>query len=99
MWPSAWASWVSSRHRCAGGRFSSRSSASASLVETPLGEARQDFAKAMKEIDRTVGRVFERIDASLEPVSELLPPSAQAVVQQAREVRDQLRGYFTSLAA
>jgi len=70
-----------------------------SMVETPLGDARQDFARTVKEIDRTVGRVFERIDASLEPVSELLPPSAQAVVQQAREVRDQLRGYFTSLAA
>jgi uncharacterized membrane protein YccC len=68
------------------------------VIET-IGDARQDVAKAVKEIDRTMGRVFERLDSSMEPVSELLPPSAQAVVQQARELRDQLRGYFTSLAA
>ncbi len=70
-----------------------------SVIDTPLGDARKDVAKAVKELDRTMGRVFERLDASMEPVSELLPPGAQAVVQQAREVRDQLRGYFTSLAA
>jgi hypothetical protein len=70
-----------------------------SVIESPLGDARKDFAMAVKEIDRTVGRVFERLDASFDPVSELLPESARSVVHQAREVRDQLRGYLTTLAA
>ena len=70
-----------------------------SVIESPLGQVRKDFAKTVKEIDSTVDRVIKRLDASFEPVSERLPESAQAVVHQAREVRDQLRSYFSSLAA
>jgi len=39
------------------------------------------------------------MDATFDPVSERLPAGAQAVVQQAKEARDQLRGFLTSLAA
>jgi hypothetical protein len=67
--------------------------------ETPINDFRKEIAKALKEIDKTFGQLFERVDATIEPVSERLPAGAQAVVHQAREARDHLRGYLTSLAA
>ena len=70
-----------------------------SMMDAPVGDARKELAKAVKEFDRNLSQVIERFDASLEPISERLPAVAQAVVQQAREARDQLRGYLTSLAA
>jgi hypothetical protein len=70
-----------------------------SLLDAGLGDTRKDFATAMKEIERTVGQVIERLDASFNPVAERLPETAQAVVRQARDVRDQLRSYLSSLAA
>ena len=70
-----------------------------SLIDAPMGDARKEFAKAVKELDRNLSVVIERFDASLEPISERLPAAAQVIVQQARDARDQLRGYLTSLAA
>ncbi|HXY46023.1 MAG TPA: hypothetical protein VEH29_17695 [Acidimicrobiales bacterium] len=65
----------------------------------PVSDYRKEIAKAMKEFDKTVGQLIERWDARVDPVSERLPAGAQAAIQQAREARDQLRGYLTSLAA
>ena len=70
-----------------------------STVEAPVANYRKEFGKALKEIDKTVSQFIERLDATFEPVAERLPSGAQAVVHQAREARDQLRGYLTSLAA
>ncbi len=72
-----------------------RSAARCSRSATPA----RTSPMAVKEIDRTVGQVIERLDASFNPVAERLPETAQAVVKQAREVRDQLRSYLSSLAA
>jgi ABC-type transporter Mla subunit MlaD len=68
-------------------------------VETPVADLRKEVTKALKEIDKTLGQLIERVDASFEPVADRLPSGAQAFVHQAREARDQLRGYLTSLAA
>jgi hypothetical protein len=69
------------------------------LGRAPVGDVRKELAKALKELDKTFGQLIERMDATFEPVSERLPAGAQAVVQQAKEARDQVRGYLTSLAA
>lgn len=65
----------------------------------PVSDIRKEIAKAMKEFDKTISQLIERFDATVEPVSERLPAGAQAAIHQAREARDQLRGYLTSLAA
>lgn len=70
-----------------------------STIDGPLGEARDQVAKAWKEFDKAVDELLKRADATFEPVEERLPAQAQAVVKQARDARDQLRGYLTSLAA
>ena len=70
-----------------------------STLDTPLTDVRQEVAKAWKEFDRNLSQVIERVDATFEPVEQRLPATAQAVVQQAKEARDQLRTYFTQLAA
>lgn len=67
--------------------------------QVPIATLRKELAKAVKDLDTTFGQLIERMDASFEPVSERLPAGAQAVVQQAIQARDQLRGYLTSLAA
>lgn len=69
------------------------------LGQAPLGDVRNEIAKALKELDKTFGQLIERLDATFEPVSERLPAGAQAVVQQAKEARDQVRSYLSSLAA
>ena len=53
----------------------------------------------MKDIDTAFGQLIERVDATFEPVSERLPAGAQALVHQAKEARDQMRGYIASLPA
>jgi HPt (histidine-containing phosphotransfer) domain-containing protein len=68
-------------------------------TQTPVTDLRKEVAKAMKEFDKTFGQLIERWDATVEPVSERLPAGAQAALQQAKEARDQLRSYLTSLAA
>ncbi|MGH9297593.1 MAG: hypothetical protein ACRDZP_06395 [Acidimicrobiales bacterium] len=70
-----------------------------SQVEGPVGDARTQLAKALSDLDKVFGELIERADATLEPVEQRLPAQAQAVVKQARDARDQLRGYLTSLAA
>jgi len=67
--------------------------------QVPIANVRKELAKAMKDLDKTIGQLIERMDATFEPVSERLPAGAQAVVQQAIQARDNLRGYLTSLAA
>jgi hypothetical protein len=69
------------------------------LGQTPPADIRKELAKAVKELDKTMSQLIARWDATLEPVSERLPATAQAAIQQAKEARDQLRGYLTSLAA
>ncbi|MGD0082257.1 MAG: hypothetical protein ABSD78_03560 [Acidimicrobiales bacterium] len=69
------------------------------VVEPSIADFRKEFGKAVKELDKSFGQFIERFDATLEPMSERLPAGAQQVVQQAKEARDQLRGYLTSLAA
>ena len=64
-----------------------------------VSDLRSELAKALKGLDKTVGGLLERWDATLEPVSERLPAGAQAALQQAKETREQLRGYLRSLAA
>jgi hypothetical protein len=70
-----------------------------SAAEAPIADLRKEINKALQEIDKTLGQLIERVDATLEPVSERLPAGAQAFVHQAKEARDQLRGYLTSLTA
>lgn len=67
--------------------------------QAPIADLRKEIAKAMKEFDKTMSQLIERFDATVEPVSERLPAGAQAAIHQAREARDHLRGYLTSLAA
>jgi F0F1-type ATP synthase membrane subunit b/b' len=68
-------------------------------VEGPLGDARKEIAKALKQFDEQLGEILSRLDSTFEPVEHRLPPAAQAMVQQAREARDQVRHYLTSVAA
>jgi len=67
--------------------------------QLPIANVRKEFAKALKDLDTAFGQLIEQMDATFEPVSERLPAGAQALVQQAKEARDQMRGYFASLAA
>jgi hypothetical protein len=61
----------------------------------PLGEARVHFGRAWKEFDKAVAQLIERADASIDPLAERLPEELQAVVKQARQTRDQVRGLIT----
>ncbi len=66
--------------------------------ELPVKDMAQELARAVKEVDHTVGELIERWDGAIEPLSERLPPGARAVISQAKDARDQLRSFFTSLA-
>jgi methyl-accepting chemotaxis protein len=68
-------------------------------VEAPITDFRKELGKAVKEFDKSFGQFIERFDATIEPLSERLPAGAQQVVQQAKEARDQLRGYLVSSLA
>ncbi len=60
-------------------------------AERAGGEARTQVAKAFEDLDKTVSHLIERLDESLAPVSDRLPPQARVVVRQAQGVRDQVR--------
>ncbi|MGO9558431.1 MAG: hypothetical protein ACLPQS_14595 [Acidimicrobiales bacterium] len=68
-------------------------------VLAQMTEVRAQVAKAWAEFDKTLGQLIERADATFEPVAEKLPAQAQAVVKQARETRDQLRGFIAEQLA
>jgi len=68
-------------------------------IDSSLTEARKELAKRVKDLDDAVGQLIEVLDAHLHPVAERLPASAQAVVQQAKEARDQLRVRIVDFAA
>jgi len=68
------------------------------LKQFELGDARKELAKALKQFDGQLGELLGRLDATFEPVEHRLPPAAQAMVQQARETRDQLRHRLTNAA-
>jgi hypothetical protein len=67
--------------------------------QIPVATVRKELAKALKDLDTAFGQLIERWDATLEPVSERLPAGAQALIQQAKEARNQVRGYLSSRAA
>ncbi len=53
--------------------------------------ARRLIAKTAEEIDYAVTQVFRAVDSTFEPVVEMLPAEAQAMVREARRTRDELR--------
>ncbi|MFZ2058080.1 MAG: hypothetical protein WAV54_11805 [Acidimicrobiales bacterium] len=55
-----------------------------------LGSAQERVAKRVKDLDATVAQAIKVVDSTLEPVWQRLPESAQAVVRQARQARDEL---------
>jgi len=57
------------------------------------------MAKRARDFDATVAQVLKLVDSSLEPVIDRLPEPVQAVVQQAREARDELRTRVFGLSA
>lgn len=65
----------------------------------PLGDARSELARRMQVFDETVSVLIERLDARFEPVEQRLPTPAKAVVQQAKDARNQLRVRLVSFAA
>lgn len=67
--------------------------------EMPVGDARKELSRTLKELDRQLEQVIGRFDTAFEPVSQRLPATAQAMVHQAREARDQIRHYIVSSAA
>lgn len=69
------------------------------IAEGPVADFRSQASKVWKELDKSVTELIERADASFEPISERLPEQAQELVKQAREVRDQLRGYINQQLA
>ncbi len=56
-----------------------------------LACARKVMAKRARDFDATVAQVIKVVDSTLEPVLERLPESAQAIIRQARETRDEMR--------
>lgn len=69
------------------------------VAERSGSDLRAEASRLLKEFDKAVGELIERVDTTLEPVSERLPAGAQAALHQAQEARDQLREYLLSLAA
>ena len=68
-------------------------------LQGSLTEARKELAKRVRELDVSFGQLIEAFDATLEPMWLRLPEPAQAVVQQARETRDQVRKVVVKFAA
>ena len=51
----------------------------------------------MKDFDASVSQLIKTFDSTLDPVWQRLPEPTQAVVQQAKEARDQVRTRITTL--
>jgi hypothetical protein len=68
-------------------------------VFAQVADLRAQVAKTWSDLDKTLGELIERADATFEPVAERLPAQAQAVVKQAREARDQIRGFISEQLA
>jgi len=51
----------------------------------------EQMAKRAKDFDTTVVQVIKLIDSTLEPVLQRLPEGVQAILQQGRQARDELR--------
>jgi hypothetical protein len=68
-------------------------------LEVSLTEARKEVAKRVKDLDATVGQFIDVLDSTFDPVWQRLPESAQAVIQQAKATRDQVRGRISTFAA
>lgn len=75
------------------------------VAYTAIGLGVMGFQKAqvrrhevLKTLDQSLGVLFERLDAGIEPVARSLPAPAQSVLKQAKATRDQLRGYLAAAA-
>ncbi len=67
--------------------------------EPALKDMAQQLARAVKDVDQTVGELIERWDAAIDPLSLRLPAGAQSALRQAKDARDQLRSFLASLAS
>jgi hypothetical protein len=74
-----------------------------SVIEERLGEVRGELTKQARVVDDAVEQVIDRIEASWEPIEEMLPPHARELAQQvrtrSREARDYLRNIVINDAA
>jgi hypothetical protein len=59
--------------------------------ERSLAGRRDEMLKRAKDFDATVAQMIKVVDSTLEPVFQRLPQPVKAIVQQAREARDELR--------
>jgi hypothetical protein len=57
----------------------------------PFTSGREQVAKRANDFDATVVQVIKLLDSTLEPLFQRLPEGMQAIVQQARQTRDELR--------
>jgi methyl coenzyme M reductase subunit C-like uncharacterized protein (methanogenesis marker protein 7) len=73
------------------------------VIEERLEEVRWELTKQAKVVDDAVEQVIDRIEASWEPIEEMLPPQARELAQQvrtrSREARDYLRNIVINDAA
>jgi hypothetical protein len=74
-----------------------------SVIEERLGEVRGELTKQARVVDDAVEQMIDRIEASWEPIEEMLPPHARELAQQvrtrSREARDYLRNIVINDAA
>jgi cell division GTPase FtsZ len=68
-------------------------------VPGSLFDGREQMLKRAKDFDATVAQVIKVVDSSLEPMFQRLPQPVQAIVQQAREARDELRAQVLGFPA
>lgn len=66
---------------------------------SPSWVSRNELARRVQDIDESLGQLIEAMDSRFEPVEHRLPPTAQTVVRQAKDARDQLRTRIVRLAA
>ncbi len=60
-------------------------------VPGSLFDGREQMLKRARGLDSSVAQVIKVVDSTLESVFQRLPQPVQAIVQQAREARDELR--------
>src|SRR5579863_2459073 len=65
----------------------------------PLTDARAELARRVTEIDTRVAELAGILESRMQPVEQLLPAPAQALIGQAREAGSQLRHYLVSALA